>query len=1111
MRFYRTRCLLLMLAAGLVAVAGMADDREAFFEQRIRPVLVERCYTCHSAVADPLKGALRLDSAAALASGGASGLPAVAPGAPETSRLIEAIRYQNPDLQMPPKEALPENVVADFERWIREGAIFPASSAPIDLMAKARTHWAFHSPAPQGLPVVQDAAWPRTVVDHFVLAALEAQGLHPAPEADRRTLIRRLSFDLTGLPPTPEAVEAFAADTAPDAYEKLVEQLLAAPQYGERWARHWLDVARYADTKGYVYGGREEVNFTHSHVYRDWVVDAFNRDRPYDEFVRLQLAADALTNDGTREDLAAMGFLTLGQRFLGVVPDIVDDRIDTVTRGLMGLTVSCARCHDHKFDPVPTRDYYALYGVFSASSERTVPLRPAELEDERFATFNEERAKRQAKLESTFAEKSRALEARLRTQVDRYLAAVPTANTLPTDDFYQILNGEDLNPTMVRRWAAYITRQGQDDPLFGLWNRLAALPAAQFEEEAGAVLETPANALLWAALAATPPKSMEDVAARYGDVFKQVHDAWLAQVQAAEAAGQPVPDGLPNPDQEAIRQALFAPGSPVLVPEGAIVDLEWMFDEPTRVELGTLNAEIERWIITAETAPAHATILVDKPERPLPRVFKRGNPASPGEEVPRQFLELLSGPSRQPFAEGSGRRELAEAIASASNPLTARVFVNRVWGWHFGRGLVTTTSDFGTRAAAPSHPELLDWLAIHFVEQGWSLKQLHRLIVNSATYRQTSTLPADDPREVHATEVDPENTLLWKFNRRRLDFESLRDALLRSSGEIDLALGGRPVDLTAQPFTTRRTIYGRVDRQFLPAVLRVFDFPNPDMHSPGRIDTVVPQQALFLMNNPFVQTQARALAARTALAEPAPRVDALYRHAYQRAATPEQASRALDFLREAEATTPPTPPATPPPAWSYGYGRFDEATGKMAGFTPLPHFTGSAWQGGAAWPDGALGWAQLTADGGHPGNDLDHAVVRRWTAPVAGSVSIRGRIQHDRPESDGILARVSSSRHGLLGAWPVHHREADANVYGIVVEAGDMIDFIVDIRAELNNDQYRWTPEVEMEAAVATDVRTAWNAAAEFAGPYTAPPVPLSPWEKLAQVLLVSNEFLFVD
>ena len=1127
----------LLFGVAMAAFAPVAlASPEDFFEQKIRPVLADKCYGCHSSATDAVKGELMLDSLEAAAKGGKSGLAAVVAGDPSASRLLEAIRYKNPDLQMPPKEQLSDSVIADFEQWIRDGAVFPRSDKPLDLMEKAKQHWAFHPPAPQRVPAVSDSAWPRTEVDYFVLAALEAKGLGPAPEADRRTLIRRLSFGLLGLPPEPEEVDAFVNDPDPQAYEKLVERYLASPHYGERWARHWLDVARYADTKGYVYGGREEVKFTHSHVYRDWVVKALNRDLPYDQFLRLQLAADTLTDESTRSDLAAMGFLTLGQRFLGVMPDIVDDKIDTVTRGLMGLTVSCARCHDHKFDPVPIKDYYSLYGVFSASSERTVALNPADIDDPRYAAFAEEMKKRQQALQDRFEQEKAALETRLRSQSDRYLAAVPSANSLPTDEFYEIRNEDDLNPTIVRRWATFIAQRGEQDPVFGPWNRLAQLPGDQFITGAKALLAAYAtdpqpgdvvlaasseadipevNAAVLAALGPEVPATFEEAAARYGAAFKSVDDEWAALVASSTGSGIDAPTALPDPARESLRQILMMDGSPIRVPEGAIVDLEWMFAEPARVELGRLNAEIDRWIIGAEVSPDYAVILADKPEMTPPRVFGRGNPANPGPTVPRQFLELLSGPDRKPFANGSGRREMAEAIASADNPLTARVFVNRVWGWHFGRGLVETPSDFGTRAPAPSHPELLDWLARRFVADGWSLKQLHRQLVLSATYRQSSDAPAEDPRVAKAALADPENALLWHFNRYRLDFESLRDAVLFASGELDLSLGGRPVELASAPYPVRRTLYGRVDRQFLPGVFRVFDFPNPDMHSPGRLDTTVPQQALYFMNNPFVQDQARAFAAKaeaTVSTADAARVEWLYRQAYQRAATPEQVARSLAFVQAAEAITPPPPPEVIPTAWSYGYGKLDPSTNALADFTPLPHYTGTEWQGGPNYPDPGLGWLKLHAEGGHPGNTLDHVVVRRWTAPASGKVQITGRIKHEPAEGDGIMARVISSRHGLLGAWSLHASESDANFYGIAVEAGDTIDFEVDVKGGLNSDQYLWAPVVTMmdppaEGAVAK----AWDAKAEFGGPQEPTPVPLRPWEKYAQVLLSSNEFMYVD
>lgn len=1117
-----------LAAAFFALLAGFssagADD---YFEHQIRPVLIEKCYSCHSEAADPLKGGLLLDSAAGLAKGGVSGSPAVVPGAPERSSLMEAIRYQNADLQMPPKEPLPAPVVEAFERWILSGAPFPEGAVPVDLMAKAKQHWAFHPPHRSDAPDVRDSAWPRTEIDPFILSALEGKGLAPSPQAERRALIRRLSFDLLGLPPSPEEVATFVADPDSEAYAKLVERYLASPHYGERWARHWMDVARYADTKGYVYGDREAVEFTHSHVYRDWVVKALNDDMPYDQFVKLQLAADAFTGKASRDDLAAMGFLTLGPRFLGVMPDIIDDRIDTMTRGLMGLTVSCARCHDHKFDPVPIEDYYSLYGVFSASSERTLPLNPEDLDDAQYADFTAGLKERETKLRERFAVKTVELEARLRSQVDRYLAAVPTADTLPTDDFYEIRNAEDLNPTIVRRWAAHIESRGSSDPVFGIWNRLVALPQEAFANGLAALLleQSPApppqvgdtvfatveqladiyNGAILSGLRSARPPSFSGVAAIYGQVFKQANDAWLAVVQEAEAAGTPAPVYLNDPDLEALRAAMFNDGSPIRVPEGAIVDLEWMFDEPSRVELATLHADIDRWITGADRAPSYAVILADKPAPTPPRVFLRGSPASPGPEVKRQFLSLLAGEQRQPFAQGSGRRELAEAVAHPSNPLTARVIVNRVWAWHFGVGLVDTPSDLGTRSAPPSHPELLDWLALNFVENGWSLKHLHRLIVLSATYQQSSLPSAEAGYLARANESDPENRLLWRFNSRRLDFESLRDALLATSGELDPSIGGKPVSLATAPYPTRRTLYGRVDRQFLPPVFRVFDFPNPDMHSPSRGNTVVPQQALFLMNNPFVQSQARAFAASAeTTTDVSARAAWMHERAYQRPASPAELERYAAFVHGAEAITPPPPPEKEPSAWSYGYGKFDAATGKLASFTPLPHFTGTTWQGGANWPDATLGWLQLTAEGGHPGNTVDHAVVRRWTSPASGKVRVEGRIRHARTEGDGIIARVLSSRHGMLGEWFLHNTESDANLYHIMVEAGDTLDFVVDIRAELNSDEFLWSPTI-------TEDGKAWSAMAEFAGPYEAPPIPLNAWEKFAQVLLSSNEFLYVD
>jgi hypothetical protein len=564
-------------------------------------------------------------------------------------------------------------------------------------------------------------------VDAFVLAKLEDKGLSLSPPADRRVLLRRVTLDLTGLPPTPAEVEAFVNDKAPDAYARVVERLLASPAYGERWARHWLDVSRYADTKGYVF--TEERRFPNSFTYRDYVIRAFNDDKPYDRFVVEQLAADRLPLGEDKAALAALGFLTLGRRFLNNQQDIIDDRIDVTMRGLQGLTVACARCHDHKFDPIPTRDYYSLYGVFASSHE------PAEL------------------------------------------------------------------------------------PLLGKAKPTPELAA--FEAE----LKKRSD-------------EVEEFTAKHKDELKS----------------------------------------------GNV---------KTRQDLTKLNNKVAEWKVNGPGAPPRAMVLVDLPSPVQPHVLKRGNPGSPGEQVPRQFLEVVAGPERKPFKEGSGRLELARAIASRDNPLTARVMVNRVWLHHFGKGLVRTPGDFGTRGEPPTHPELLDWLAATFAEHGWSVKHLHRLIVLSNTYRQASD---DRPRGQSA---DPENRLLWKMNRLRLDFEEMRDSLLAVAGLLDRTAGGRPVDIVEKPFSKRRTVYGFIDRQNLPGLFRTFDFASPDASTPQRYNTTVPPQALFLMNSPFVAEQARHFASRPDVAwqsTDAKRIGRMYRLAYGRAPERDEVEMGLKFL-----------------------------------------------------------------------------------------------------------------------------------------------------------------------------------------------------------------------
>jgi mono/diheme cytochrome c family protein len=697
-----------------------------FFEKHVRPVLVENCQSCHGAKKQ--QGGLRLDSRSALLKGGDNG-PAVVVSEPDKSLLLQAVRQEG-ERKMPPKTKLSAPAIDALAQWVRLGAPWPEAAIPASPgVAEVRgRHWAFQpikNPTP---PTLKDAQGVSNPIDAFIRHGLEGKGLKPSRQADRRTLIRRATFDLLGLPPTPEEVTAFENDPAPDAFARLIDRLLASPRYGERWGRHWLDVARYADSKGYVF--TEERRYPYAYTYRDYVIRSFNEDLPYDQFIVQQLAADLLPQGEDKRPLAALGFLTLGRRFLNNPHDIIDDRIDVTMRGLQGLTVACARCHDHKFDPIPTRDYYSLYGVFASSNEpKDLPL--------------------------------------------------------------------ILSPAATEEYR-------------------------KFETEL---------------------KQREQVAAEY----RQAHKAEL------EAKNRKFED-----------------------------------------ELRKLQKKVDEWKVTGPGSPPRAMVLNDNVSPFQPAVFQRGNPNKRGEQVPRQYLEVLAGPQRKPFMQGSGRLELARTIASKDNPLTARVMVNRVWMLHFGHGLVRTPGDFGLRGDAPTHPELLDWLAYQFVDQGWSIKKLHRLILLSATYQQVS--------EDNATGrgLDTENRLLWKMNRKRLELEPLRDALLTAAGRLDLTMGGPPVDILARPFSTRRTVHGFIDRQNLPGIFRTFDFASPDASTQQRHTTTVPQQALFLMNSPFVVEQAKAFVARadvTGLGGDEARIDRLHRLAYGRPADPEEIALGLKFLK----------------------------------------------------------------------------------------------------------------------------------------------------------------------------------------------------------------------
>tara|TARA_B100000470_G_scaffold83876_1_gene64698 strand:+ start:37 stop:2385 length:2349 start_codon:yes stop_codon:yes gene_type:complete len=737
--------------------------------------------------------------------------------------------------------------------------------------AEASDHWAFQPVTRPSVPAVSGAAWPSGALDHFVLAKLREYGMQPARRAGRRTLIRRVTLDLTGLPPTPGEVDAFVAADSPGAYRRLVERVLASPRFGERWGRHWLDVARYADTKGYLAGNQARL-FTHSYTYRDYVIDAFNADLPYDRFIIEQVAADKLELGDDKQPLAAMGFLTLGRRFLNNPHDIIDDRIDVVTRGMMGLTVSCARCHDHKYDPIPIADYYSLYGVFASSHEPgDKPFISAAIDPIERVAFDEERKRREDKLSNYKREQYARVREQVKEQTGDYVWAAHRAAKLPAGKVDELARKAKLDPELTRRWMRHLSkRQESGDPVFAAWFALTKLDAGSFGEQAKAVLgdEPLANAHPAVRAALAEAGSLEAAAKSLGQLLYKAK------------SGQPK-----------LREAVHSDDSPAKLSDG---DVNRVMDVAGREGIRSRKRKFDELEGEHPGAPNRAMVLLDNASPHDPRIFRRGNPGMKGDAVPRRFIAALSHGERKPFVEGSGRLEMAEAIADPGNPLTARVMANRVWQRLFGTGLVITPSDFGVRAEPPSHPKMLDFLAADFVDNGWSVKALIRGIVTSSTYQQGETV---HPKYA---ERDPGNRLLWQMNRKRLDFEAMRDSVLSVSGNLTLKQGGRSVHIANKPDARCRTVYGFVNRQNLPNLFRTFDFAGPDTTCPQRFTTTVPQQALYLLNSPFIEAQAKRLGARSGVtsADDEERIRVIYRLAYQREPSAEELALAKGFVDE---------------------------------------------------------------------------------------------------------------------------------------------------------------------------------------------------------------------
>ncbi|HEV3168500.1 MAG TPA: PSD1 and planctomycete cytochrome C domain-containing protein [Isosphaeraceae bacterium] len=874
--------------------AGPDRAKVEFFEAKVRPVLANNCFGCHGP--EKQKGNLRLDSISTMRSGGDSG-PAIVPGDPEQSLLIEAVRYEGA-VQMPPKKKLEEGEVGVLVEWVKQGAHWPeteaaprsaAAPASRTITAEDRAFWSFQPVKDVPAPAVKDRTWATSSIDTFILAKLEEKGLRPSPAADNRTLIRRATFDLIGLPPTPEEIEAFLNDSSADAFAKVVDRLLASPHYGERWARHWLDVARYGEDQAHSFQPRL---YPQGFRYRDWLISAFNADMPYNRFILEQIAGDLLEERGRWERQPALGFFALGPVYYGDAKklDQIDDRVDTMSRGFLGLTVACARCHDHKYDPIPTADYYALAGVFASTEYEEAPF----ASPEQVEAYDRAQAaiKDTDKAISTIynAGLARTIEPRV-AEIDRSVLAVWTLKLRQTAEpqlsIEEFANQEGLDSALFGRWVAYLsaTEKTKELPQLRPWLEFLArhAPSADLIGDEAVQGEVEAIAGAFA-------KTVQSLLAR-----PEVVSVLVPALAAKQAAGsKAAAKKLNKTDQALLDDLCGAKGLLGLERQEQGIKLALAREEADK--LGVMLAELKQ---REQSAPAKypVTHTLKEGAKPLDmHVLVRGNPDTPGPEAPRRFLSILGG-DKVRFTHGSGRLELAQAIASSENPLTPRVIVNRIWQHHFGRGLVGTPSNLGVLGERPSHPELLDHLAYQFSTSGWSIKAMHRAIMLSASYQQSARF---DP---HSQEIDPENRLLWHMSRRRLEVEAWRDAMLAVAGRLDPTIGGESLKLDSAE-NRRRTLYAVISRHDLAPLLRLFDFPDPNITSAERSRTTVPLQQLLVLNGEFMVENAKALVTRlkssAADGDPA-QIQAAYLLLFGRPATEPEVQLGLEYLGSPEA------------------------------------------------------------------------------------------------------------------------------------------------------------------------------------------------------------------
>lgn len=924
-----------------------AAEQIDFFETEIRPLVADNCLECHTG--NKAKVGLELDHRDGWLRG-SDYRKVINPEKPGESLLIQAVKHtQGKDIPaMPDKgDRLPDEAIAKLTQWIAMDLPWPADGEEVTTK-DPREHWSFQ---PVKKPDLSENAG--NPIDYFLTKARQDAGVVAAGSADRQTLYRRVHFDLLGLPPKFDESQKFIDDPRPDseAWPALLDHLMGSPHYGERWARLWMDVARYSDTKGYEAGGRER-RFVYSYTYRDWLIRAFNEDMPYDQFILYQLAAEQLVdwNGADKHHLAALGFISLSKN--GKQELVVDDRLDTTFRGLMALTVACARCHDHKFDPIPTKEYYGLYSVFQNSLKEEQPTIGAPAEGPKY---------------------------------DQYLKDLAEQQKV-VDDF--------LEPKLAKI-----------------------------------------------------AKEFPDIANRRIQL--------IAKLERAD-----------------------------------------------RRELQNKQRIVDKFVADAKMEPDKALVVVDNENPGQQAVFIRGNPSRRGETAPRQFLSIASQGEAKKFEKGSGRLEMAHAIADSNNPLTARNIVNRVWMWHFGEGIVRSVDDFGLQGEAPDHPELLDYLAAWFVENGWSVKKLHKLILTSDAWRQSASNKNAEANML----VDAENRMIWRFDRRRLELEQMRDAMLDVASNLDNTLYGRTVKILEDPYSNRRSVYGFIDRQNLNPVFRNFDFSNPQETTAKRPNTTIPMQALFTMNSDFVQNQAENLARKAV--DGKDKIAALHKAVFARSPSEKDRQLADSFLTVFESEIGDFASRQTDTEWSYGWGSVDDATGKVA-FTPFPFWTGERWQVSKdrPHPEGPLRY--LYADEGrtHPGNTSSECAVYQWRAPADLRIGIEGVVERAAVgNGNGVIVKIAVMNQGTIVNFVLDEntKSMRARVPEVHVKQGDVVSFIVDARDNnTSHDSVSWNPRIiDLDKNYPT-----WDMAESFSGPAQ----PATAWSAYAHALLNTNRFLFVE